>query len=276
MRKSLPRALARVLALLLLTAGLLPFAALGAWLGQRGIGPVRRLWCRGVARLLGLRLSLAGEPAAGSPTLFVANHVSYLDIVALGAFLGGAFVAKREVAGWPLLGFLSRLTSTFFVRRHWREARRQRDALAARMRTGESFVLFAEGTSTNGLGVARFKTSLLGVAEPWLLDRPIAVQGVTLAYTRLADGTPIDRGNCDLYAWHGDATLLPHLWGVLQQEGVEMRIVLHEPRLSWAVTCRKGLGRSLQGEIARALEASRREALGREPEGAAPVAVGAA
>ncbi|MEK0086087.1 lysophospholipid acyltransferase family protein [Benzoatithermus flavus] len=253
MRKSRSRAVLRGVAFLLLTAGLLPLAVAGAAFGPAVMRPVRRLWCRGTARLLGLRLSLEGEPFDALPTLFVANHVSYLDIAALGAFLDATFIAKREVAGWPLLGFLARLAGTFFVRRRWREARIQRDALAARMRRGESFILFGEGTSTNGLAVRRFKTSLLGVAEPWLLDRPVAVQGVTLAYVRLADGTPIGPETCDLYAWHGDATLMPHLWNVLQMAGVAVRIVLHEPVPSWSVACRKALGRSLEEQIALAL-----------------------
>ena len=67
---------------------------------------------------------------------------------------------------------------------------------------------------------------------------------MTLAYVRLADGTPIGRTNCDLYAWHSDAELVPHLWDVLQMEGVEVRLVLGEPVPSWSVRSRKLLGRS--------------------------------
>ena len=95
------------------------------------------------------------------------------------------------------------------------------------------------GTSSNGLSVHRLKTSLLSVAEPWVLDCPIAVQAVTLAYVRLADGTPIDTTNCDLYAWHGDADLLPHLWNVLQMDGRRGASRAAEPMLSWSVTSRK-------------------------------------
>ena len=90
------------------------------------------------------------------------------------------------------------------------------------------------------------KTSLLSVAEPWILDCPIAVQPVTLVYVRLADGTPIGRDNCDLYAWHADAEFMPHLWGVLQLGGVEIRVVAGDPVLSWSVKSRKVLGRELR------------------------------
>ncbi len=258
MRPRRARAVARGAAFLLLTAFLVPFALLALladW--PAGTRRVRWLWSRGTAALLGVRVSVAGggRPFADCPTLFVANHVSYVDILALGAALGGGgtFVAKSEIAGWAVFGTLARLTGTFFVRRHWRQALIQRNALAARMRAGESFVLFAEGTSTDGLGVRRFKTSLLSVAEPWVLDCPVAVQAVTLAYVRLADGTPIGPGNCDLYAWHGDAAFLPHLLGVLRADGVEVRVALHEPVLSWSVQSRKALGRQLHGQVAEAL-----------------------
>lgn len=259
MRKSLSRGAARGAALLLVTAGLVPLAILAMGLGEGTRRAIRRSWCKGACWLLGVRLSRKGDGFRGCPTLFVANHVSYLDILALGAFLGGTFIAKAEVAGWPLLGFLSRLDRTFFVRRHWRQALIQRNTLAARMRRGESFVLFGEGTSTDGLAVRKIKTSLLGVADPFVLDRPIAVQAVALTYVRLADGTAITPETCGLYAWYGEATLLPHLWNVLQMRGVEVRVVLHEPALSWSVPNRKVLGRELHDAIARTLATSRGE-----------------
>lgn len=257
------RGVARGAAFLLLTSVLLALYLVAMLLGRRVTARVRRAWCGGTCWLLGVRIGSSGRPFTDCPTLFVANHVSYIDIVALGAILDGTFIAKAEVAGWPLFGQLGRLTRTFFVRRHWRQARIQRNDLAARMRADESFVLFAEGTSTDGLTVHRLKTSLLSVAEPWILDCPVAVQGVTLAYVRLADGTPVGPSNCDLYAWHGDAELLPHLWNVLQMSGVELQVSIHEPVLSWSVQSRKVLGRQLRDELAGQLAAS--YAAAREP-----------
>jgi lyso-ornithine lipid O-acyltransferase len=247
------RGAARGIAFLALTAVLLLVFALAMALGPFATHRVRRLWCRGTARILGLRLGVAGQPFTDCPTLFVANHVSYLDILVLGGQLDATFVAKAEVATWPLFGLLGRITRTCFIRRHWRQALIQRNALAARMRGGESFILFAEGTSGNGLTVRRLKTSLLSVAEPWVLDCPVAVQGVTLAYVRLADGSPVDQTNCDRYAWHGDAELVPHLWDVLQMDGVEVRTVLHEPALSWSVQSRKTLAHELRQQIGQQL-----------------------
>lgn len=257
---SLLRALTRGLAFAALNLILVPPYLLVGLLNARIGRALIRLYCRATCLLLGVEVQRAGEPFRACPTLYVANHVSYLDIIVLGALLDATFIAKMEVASWPLFGQLGRLTGTFFIRRRWRDALVQRNALAARMRAGESFVLFGEGTSTNGLAVRRFKTSLLSVAEPWILDRPVAVQAVTLAFLRLRDGTAIGPDNCDHYAWYGDAEFLPHLWSVLRREGLAITVVLDEPMLSWSVTSRKRLGAELEGRIATNLALLRRDA----------------
>ncbi|MGD9508596.1 MAG: lysophospholipid acyltransferase family protein [Geminicoccaceae bacterium] len=222
-------------------------------LGKRATLAMRRRWCRISTWIVGARVAVAGRPFVACPTLYVANHVSYLDILVLGAVLDGTFIAKSEIASWPLFGLLGRLTRTLFIRRHWRSALIQRNALAARMRLGESFILFGEGTSSNGLGVLPIKTSLLSVAEPWILDCPVAVQPVTLVFARMADGLPIGRENCDLYAWHSDSEFLPHLWNTLQHPGLEIRVVMGDPVLSWSVQNRKVLGRELRMQLSRDL-----------------------
>ena len=249
MRKRPFRGAVRAVLFLSLTAALLLLHLPAMAFGRTATLTIRRLWCRATARLLGIRVQQVGRPCADCPTLFVANHVSYLDVLALGLLTHGTFIAKSEIAGWPLFGQLARLTRTMFVRRHWRQALVQRNALADRMRRGESFILFGEGTSSNGLEVRPIKTSLLGVAEPWIVNRPIAVQPVVLAYTRLADGSPVGPENCDLYAWHSQATFLPHLWSVLQLEGVEILVSAGEPVWSWSVASRKALGRHLRSQL---------------------------
>jgi len=253
------RAAGRLVGFALLTGGVLLAWLVTRPLGSLALRPLRRAWCRGVCGLLGIRLLVEGAPFRACPTLFVPNHVSYLDIPVLGALVDATFVAKSEVATWPLLGFLAKLTGTMFVRRHWRQAKLQRDALALRMAAGESFVLFAEGTSSDGLDVRPLKTSLLSVAEPGILERPIAVQPVVLAWRRLACGTPIDASNAALYAWWGDATLLPHLWRVLQLDGVEVAVRIGAPRLSWSVTSRKRLGAELRSTLRTGLAEARAE-----------------
>ena len=244
-----PLALARAAGFVGLTLALVLLHLAATPLGSPRTRAVRRLWCKGCCLLLGIEVRRQGRPFDEAPTLFVANHVSYLDIVILGATLDATFIGKAEIQGWPLFGHLGRLAGTFFVRRHWRDALIQRNDLAARMRKGESFVLFPEGTSTNGLDVLPFKTSLLSVAEPWVLDRPVAVQAATLAFRRHRCGTPITLANADLYAWHGEGDLLPHLWGAMHGPGLEVDLAFEAPVLSWAVASRKTLGQGLRTAV---------------------------
>lgn len=211
---------------------------------------VRRFWSRFTCWLLRIRVSASGAPFGACPTLLVANHVSYLDVVILGSFTDALFIAKSEVDGWPVFGFIARVTGTMFIKRHWRQALAQRDAMAERMRQGQSLVLFAEGTSSNGLGVKPFKSSLLSVAEPWVMDRPVAAQAVTVAYRRLADGTPFGPANCDLYAWYDTMSFGPHLWQALKLPGLEVEVEFGEPVMSWQVASRKPLARAMQAGIA--------------------------
>ncbi len=255
------RALARLAGFVLLTGLLVPLGVAARAVAPAASWPLRRIWCRGVCRLLGIRLEVTGRPFSAAPVLFVPNHVSYLDIPILGGLVDASFVAKAEIAHWPLFGFLARLAGTMFIRRHWREARWQRDALAARLRDGRSVVLFAEGTSSAGLDVLPLKTSLLSVAEPGTIDRPVAVQPVVLAWRRLACGTPIDAGNADRYAWWGETTFVPHLWRVLHEDGAEVAVLFGEPVLSWSVTCRKRLGARLRAELRAGLSAARAAAV---------------
>ena len=216
----------------------------------------RRFWSRFTCWLLGIRVSVSARGAApftACPTLFVANHVSYLDAVIVGSHVDALFTAKSEVDGWPFFGFIARLTGTLFLKRHWRQARVQRDLIAAGMRRGESYVLFPEGTSSNGLGVKPFKTSLLSVAEPWIVDRPVAAQGLTIAYRRLTGSSGASGAygpaNCDLYAWYGDMTFAPHLWEVAKLPGLEVELLFQEPVFSWSVASRKPLTRAIRAEV---------------------------
>lgn len=244
-----------------------PLVCAFGWGARRWI---RRTWSRYTCRLLDIRVRARGVPSTTVPTLFVPNHVSYLDVAILGRFIDAQFVAKAEIDGWPLFGYLARVTGTLFVKRHWRQARVQRDLLVERMEAGESFVLFAEGTSSNGLGVKPFKTSLLSPIEPWVARRPVAAQAVTLGYLRLADGTPISAANCDTHAWYDDMEFAPHLWDVMKHGGLDVEVVFHEPVPSSAVTSRKVLGPQLRASVAETLARMRAD-VAAEPVTAAAV-----
>ena len=122
-----------------------------------------RLMCR----VLGIRPRRSRhELSTHRPTLFVANHTSYLDIEIMGAAIEGSFVAKAEVARWPIFGWLAKLQRTIFVERADRAgAARQRDEIRRRLDEGDNLILFPEGTSGDGIHVLPFKSTLFAAAE---------------------------------------------------------------------------------------------------------------
>jgi 1-acyl-sn-glycerol-3-phosphate acyltransferase len=242
-----------------LTAALVPVYLLSAPLGRRPRRAVAALFLRGCRALTGLSVRQFGYPASRNPVLYVANHTSYLDIVALGSLLDATFVAKREVAAWPLFGWLARIGRTIFISRSPHQVDSERDLLAARLSAGENLLLFPEGTTGDGSRVLPFKSALLsavgeGGGTPW-------VQPISVAYTRLADGRPLTPALAALYAWFGDAELAGHLWSVFGLEGAHMDVIFHPVVDARAFASRKVLARHCEVEIARGLSWSRAAAL---------------
>jgi 1-acyl-sn-glycerol-3-phosphate acyltransferase len=202
----------RLLSYLLLTLLLLPVHLLAVALGLRTIAnrlPV--LYHRTVCGILGIRVRVHGLRSDVTPTLFVCNHVSYLDIEVLGSLVPGSFVAKAEVATWPFFKTLAKAQRTIFVERTSSKVSTSRDEMLRRLNTGDNLMLFPEGTSSDGTRVLPFRSALFGVAQLRRHDKPIVVQPVAISYTRL-DGIPLGRYWRPLFAWFGDLDLVPHLW----------------------------------------------------------------
>jgi 1-acyl-sn-glycerol-3-phosphate acyltransferase len=202
----------RLLSYLLLTLLLLPVHLLAVALGLRTVAnrlPV--LYHRTVCGILGIRVRVHGMRSDVTPTLFVCNHVSYLDIEVLGSLVPGSFVAKAEVATWPFFRTLAKAQRTIFVERTSSKASTSRDEMMRRLDTGDNLMLFPEGTSSDGTRVLPFRSALFGVAQLRRHDKPIVVQAVAISYTRL-DGIPLGRYWRPLFAWFGDLDLVPHLW----------------------------------------------------------------
>ncbi len=164
-----------------------------------------------VCRILGIRVRVHGVRSPEIPTLFVCNHVSYLDIEVLGGLIPGSFVAKAEVATWPFFSTLAKAQRTIFIERRSGKTSSSRDEMMNRLNTGDNLMLFPEGTSSDGSRVLPFRSALFGVAQLRRDGRPITVQSVAIAYTRL-DGIPLGRYWRPLFAWFGDLDLVPHLW----------------------------------------------------------------
>ena len=187
------------------------------------------LWYHRVCcRLLGIRLEVFGRRSRTRPTLFVANHTSYLDIAIYGALIPGSFVAKSEVAGWPLFGLLAKLQRSVFVDRRVRTSHLQATALGQRLEAGDSMILFPEGTSDDGNHIFPFKSALLSVAEFRAKGEPLTVQPVSLTYSRV-DGVPIGRHLRPFYAWYGDMELLSHAAELVGLGRLTVTVSFHPP-----------------------------------------------
>ncbi len=215
------------------------------------------LWYRGCCRLLGLEIDTFGKPATTRTVLFAANHISYLDILIIGGLLKAHFIAKSEVRSWPGIGFLAVLAGTIFVERRARLSRQQRDVIRSSLANGESLVLFPEGTSSNGSRVLPFKSSLFSVfeAEDRALD--VVIQPITIDYVSFRNGPRIEDHQRDLYAWHGDMTLAPHLRQVLGLPGAKVRIYWHDLISPKGEINRKDLAKQVEEAVVKGLAKSR-------------------
>ncbi len=208
----------------ILTLGLLPIQVLALICRLGPSQAIPRVHHRLAARILGLRVRNLGTPIGTVPVFFVCNHVSYFDVIALGSLIPASFLAKNDVASWPVFGFLARLCRTVFVDRQASDPRSQIDIIRARFNAGESLIVFPEGTSSDGSRVLPFKSTLFAAAE----HTAMTVQPISIRYTRL-NGIPIGRAYRPFYAWFGDMDLAPHLWSALSLGSAEVVIRFHDP-----------------------------------------------
>jgi 1-acyl-sn-glycerol-3-phosphate acyltransferase len=222
------RVISIALALLALTLALLPFQVIGLAFDLRLQRIIPHLYHRVLCALMGVRIRELGRRSTVSPVLILSNHVSWLDICVIASLAPVVFVAKSEVAGWPVLGWLARLQRTIFINR---QARHQTGAatkeIAGRLLGGDAVVLFAEGTSSDGIRVLPFRSSLVGAVHHALGNSShhthVTVQPMSLAYVSFG-GLPIGRALRERVAWYGDADLAPHLLHVLASGAVDVTV----------------------------------------------------
>ena len=181
----------------------------------------RAVWLQRNSRRM-VKIFVADRTAAGDlprAGLLVSNHVSYVDILVLGTLAPAVFVAKSEVAGWPVFGWFAQVCGTIFVRRAVRgDVSRIGGEIRDRLERGFLVVLFPEGTSSDGREVLPFKSSLLEPVRAAGRD----VFAAHVSYRR-ADGSPVT----DVPYW-GGMTLLPHMLKLLSQPRVKARVSLRD------------------------------------------------
>ncbi len=210
---------------------------------------IPRLFHVCLLRIFGMRLHVIGQPTGSAPVFFVANHVSYLDIPVLGSLLNAAFIAKSEVASWPLFGFLAKMQHTVFIERRRTRAADQRTQLQTHLAQKGNLILFPEGTSTEGVDVLPFKSTLFSIVEEAMEDIAVTIQPVSVTCTEL-DGLPLLRDQRPRYAWYGDMELIPHLWNAFKKGAFTVEVIFHMPLAASSYPDRKALAAACQAAVA--------------------------
>ena len=248
----------RVAAALIVTALLLLVFVVGKTLQRRVSRRVSfhygaaRLWSRLVLALFGLKPVVRGTPIRRGGVL-VANHASWADILALRSVTRINFVSKAEVRDWPGVGRVAELCETVFIERRRSHAKRQQGDLFSRIVAGELLCLFPEGTSTDGLRVLPFKSTLMSVLFIEGVHEEAMVQPVSLVYRpdpRL--GLPVN-----FYGWWGSMAFEGHVWDVAcRSSGGIVEIVFHDASRAVDWTDRKALTAHCEAAVRSAFEAA--------------------
>lgn len=211
------------------------------------------LWYhRQVCRVAGFKVEKRGQQSRVHPTLYVSNHVSYLDIEVLGSLIKGSFVAKAEVRTWPVFGWLARLQRSVFVERRAPKTGETRDEMEKRFEAGDSLILFAEGTSGDGNRVLPFKSALFSAAERRPRGQPLTVQAVSIAYVGL-DGMPMGRYLRPYFAWYGDMDMAGHIWNAFGLGRVTVVVEFHPPVTFEQFGSRKAMAEYCHAQVTRGL-----------------------
>jgi len=176
-------------------------------------------WARGVSQILALRLHTDGTPGMSPNTLFVANHISWLDIVVLSTVIQPRFIAKASLRHWPVFGWLARISGTLFIERgKIFTIHRVVDDIRHALDKPVSVLLFAEGTTTDGRQVARFHAGLFRSVST---SRHF-VQAVSLRYWR--NGEPDT-----LAPYIGKDNFIMHLCRMASLREIRVELVFTPP-----------------------------------------------
>jgi lyso-ornithine lipid O-acyltransferase len=223
----------------------LPFQIAAVALKMRAARKIPVLYHRLACQIVGLKVHMQGTETTERPLLIVSNHVSWLDISTITSVASVAFIAKREVASWPVFGLLAKLQRSIFVDRE----RRLRSAstnqeIATRLLDGDAVVLFAEGTSSDGTGVLPFRSALIGAAAQAIDDSAgsarVFLQPLSIVYTGAAGA---------IVPWHGTMDLIPHFVSVLRAPRLEAQLIWGEPVPYEATTDRKLIAKKLETDV---------------------------
>jgi 1-acyl-sn-glycerol-3-phosphate acyltransferase len=165
------------------------------------------------------------------------------------------FVAKQEIAGWPIFGTLARLQRSVFVDRTRRHKTRDVNAeIAQRLAEGDPVLLFGEGGASDGNRVLPFRSALIGSARDALAEAEhtgrVWIQPLAIAYTAMS-GLPIGRRDRPQVAWYARRPLPPHLMGIARRGAIDVEVMWGEPVAFDEQSDRKEVARMLEAAVRR-------------------------
>lgn len=240
----------------LLCLAVIPAQALVLWVSKGKASYILpNLWHKAMCKNFGIKLEIHGQVLRAQQAIYVSNHLSYLDIIALGGVLHGSFVAKKDVKDWPVFGFLSKLQQTAFISRDRYDAVAMTNNLENLILSGKSMIIFPEGTSTDGKSVYPFKSSLFSI---FLKDniKNIPIQPITIQMIKTNGQEIASQEDRDLYAWHinMDTPLHEHLWRFAKSSGAILSVTFHPPIYASHTNNRKILAKHCHDAVCNGLK----------------------
>ncbi|MER9315644.1 1-acyl-sn-glycerol-3-phosphate acyltransferase [Mesorhizobium sp. M0659] len=220
---------------------------------------ILKAWHSLIVRTLGLRIHVKGALSSQRPLLVASNHISWTDIMVLASFADVTFIARADMEGWPLIGWLSKLQRTVFIERERkRTAGDQASEIASRMAKGDAMVLFAEGSTGDGNTILPFKSTLFGAASMAISEgaaEQVFIQPLAIAYTRV-HGVPLGRRHRPLAAWIGDQDLMPHLKVLMAEGAIDVEVHFGEPIAFSKGSNRKETSRMMESKVRAMMQAA--------------------
>lgn len=207
-----------------------------------------------LTRLLGIKVIIEGEIETEGPVIYLGNHLSYLDIPVVGGYLTGSFVAKKDMENWPFFGILGSMQRTIYISRAPHDAAKESEVLLTRMNEGLPLIIFPEGTSSNGTKILPFKSSFFQI----FLNKNIKIQPFTISLLQADEKSAVTDEVRDIYAWHGDMSLEPHLWNFVKGKGAIVKLTFQKSILSSSFNDRKTLCNAVYEGVVKGLDLSGR------------------
>ena len=204
-----------------------------------------RWWARGLLRVFGMRVERQGTPLAGG-TLFVANHISWIDIIALHSQHMMGFIAKSEIRDWPVVGWLTAQAETIFLRRGNADSLGQvMGEMRERLRAGRAVAAFPEGGTRDGTALGVFHARIFTAA----VEADAPVQPVALCYGIGCEAQPI-------VAFAPRESFMANFVRLLGEPARPARVCFLEPILHTEHAGRRGIAHTARERVAQAMAAA--------------------